>query len=1110
MEKEYTYSAFISYSSKDEKVAKALWKKLEHYRLPSVLQKQYEDIPEKMHVFLDQGDIVPGDTVENALSRELADSRKLIVICSPESAKSKYVQLEVKNFLALGHSRNDIIPYIIEGEVDKKSPNNCYVPGLYGRTDKDTINGVSLLRDGKWKAFVGVLANLIDVKFDEIYKREKVRKNRFIASVGFLGTIAACFLGIFIWYITPHTKCYNDYITKWGIPVGFGKARKQFGATYYEITYQFCKPIKLVHKNAWGFVTSHEVGTEQQNRPRIAEYHYNHLYFPSRNMKKWQLSYVDCYIDPNNAKNFDEQHMQIVYDWTEEKNANIRFYYDKERSVPKTLFNDVLTYQNIYYDDIPNLLHGVLVGEDAKDMPDIKVLLNSSNIYCHNIVYNEDGYETVITFYNYAGQLATDKNKIYGFIRAYNDNGQLIKEEYQYDGILVNQLYKIIDYDEQNEISKVAFYKQNKTVGVVEKPELILNKSRNYAYLKKEKSYDEKNRLLECKTSYYDEKEFEIEEAFNGIINECVIIDYANNEIKQKSLKKTGEEEFISSYEKEGDNFIGKFSLYNDGILQYNVIKKSNSEGQDFYYKFSFENPDDNYEINVFYEKTDDLGLSIKRVYSNNFTREAIYDRYGRHIQDSNIYADNSSVTVKLVYDGFNKHIYYYKDNKPYSDFTGFAQADFSYHSTGVLQNVVYRDENGKKTNHFFVFRFAEYDAVVTPHGLIRHQEFRDKNGNIVTSEYHKYAIFEGDSGSKDLFLTEGRYLLPDGSRALKADYCFEQCDYPYPESFDEPIKFVVRYYDQNNLTRRYRIFDALGKQKYTIIFSYDYNENIDIIINDSLGRVICGERRNKLGKHIKKEDKDYSIMKFTYLHTGERIVETIDETGFVTTKLYDDKYGNAVRMYNYNKDNTYSISNYKERETEHIWYNANNEIDTRAVIKYAEDGSFVRDIDNVREEINVIAYYDKNNCLKNTEEGWAKKRTEKNKFGNEVIYYYNDEDNFLPYISNCICYITEIDNDEQEFDIQIDDIVLQLGLFSFFNNSVFNFSLNSEADLDSNAIFYRPSTKQIIYYRYGDIPVITARVKQPCETIEKSEKYISDIKKTYEKWKKSNKSISD
>ena len=50
MEKGYTYSAFISYSSKDEKVAKALWKKLERYRLPAVLQKHYEDVPEKMHV----------------------------------------------------------------------------------------------------------------------------------------------------------------------------------------------------------------------------------------------------------------------------------------------------------------------------------------------------------------------------------------------------------------------------------------------------------------------------------------------------------------------------------------------------------------------------------------------------------------------------------------------------------------------------------------------------------------------------------------------------------------------------------------------------------------------------------------------------------------------------------------------------------------------------------------------------------------------------------------------------------------------------------------------------------------------------------------------------
>lgn len=203
MEKEYTYSAFISYSSKDEKVAKALWKKLEHYRLPAVLQKQYEDIPEKMHIFLDQGDIVPGDTVENALSRELADSKKLIVICSHNSAKSPYVELEVKNFLSLGHSPNDIIPYIIEGEVNRDSPNNCYVPSLFGKTDKETINGVSVLRDGKWKAFVGVLANLLDVKFDTLFNREKIRKRTIVFTWAILILVLTFITGIIFYYSNP-------------------------------------------------------------------------------------------------------------------------------------------------------------------------------------------------------------------------------------------------------------------------------------------------------------------------------------------------------------------------------------------------------------------------------------------------------------------------------------------------------------------------------------------------------------------------------------------------------------------------------------------------------------------------------------------------------------------------------------------------------------------------------------------------------------------------------------------------------------------------------------------------------------------------------------------
>lgn len=214
MEKKYTYSAFISYSSENKRIAKALWRKLEHYRYPVVLQKQHENVPKKLHVFLDRGDISPGGTVEKALSRELVDSKKLIVICSPASAISSYVEFEVKSFFEIGHTADDVIPYIIAGEVNKNSPKNCYVPSLFGKEDKDTVNGVSVIRDGKFKAFVGILASLGDLKFDTIYKREKIRKrnNIIIKAILFLFIFFIIGFSIFQWKNAKRNQAYNYFV----------------------------------------------------------------------------------------------------------------------------------------------------------------------------------------------------------------------------------------------------------------------------------------------------------------------------------------------------------------------------------------------------------------------------------------------------------------------------------------------------------------------------------------------------------------------------------------------------------------------------------------------------------------------------------------------------------------------------------------------------------------------------------------------------------------------------------------------------------------------------------------------------------------------------------
>ena len=111
----YKYFAFISYKSDDLKEAWALKKKLDSYKLPSVLRKQYkkEKLP-TYEAFLDKTNIQPG-ILTDELRDNLDNSRYLIVICSPRSAKSNYVKAEIEWFTRDGREK-DMYLFIIESK----------------------------------------------------------------------------------------------------------------------------------------------------------------------------------------------------------------------------------------------------------------------------------------------------------------------------------------------------------------------------------------------------------------------------------------------------------------------------------------------------------------------------------------------------------------------------------------------------------------------------------------------------------------------------------------------------------------------------------------------------------------------------------------------------------------------------------------------------------------------------------------------------------------------------------------------------------------------------------------------------------------------------------
>lgn len=113
------YRAFISYSRADRVFAKKLQRQLEAYVLPSALRAMEPGVRRQARslrpIFRDEDELVPGEDLPDRIRRALTQSQFLIVVCSPDAGKSKWVEREVNDFIALSGTRN-IVAVVVAGE----------------------------------------------------------------------------------------------------------------------------------------------------------------------------------------------------------------------------------------------------------------------------------------------------------------------------------------------------------------------------------------------------------------------------------------------------------------------------------------------------------------------------------------------------------------------------------------------------------------------------------------------------------------------------------------------------------------------------------------------------------------------------------------------------------------------------------------------------------------------------------------------------------------------------------------------------------------------------------------------------------------------------------
>ena len=206
--------AFVSYSHRDKAWAEWLHRALEHFRIDPDLVGRASPagpVPRRLRpIFHDREDFSAGHSLTEQTRAALEGSQFLIVICSPNAAKSHYVNEEIRHFKAIGRGAH-VIAVIIDGEPGD-AERECFPPALRvmiapdgtpTRAPEEPIAADARREgDGKRVALLKVVAGLIALPFDDVRKREAIADNRRIkiaaaavAVVAMLGMAA----GYFVW-----------------------------------------------------------------------------------------------------------------------------------------------------------------------------------------------------------------------------------------------------------------------------------------------------------------------------------------------------------------------------------------------------------------------------------------------------------------------------------------------------------------------------------------------------------------------------------------------------------------------------------------------------------------------------------------------------------------------------------------------------------------------------------------------------------------------------------------------------------------------------------------------------------------------------------------------
>lgn len=191
-----TYDVFISYrhSAVDSAAASTLQRQLENFHIPKDLRKDRQSF---RRVFVDEGELSSCADFGQQIREAIKNSGWLIVICSPETPASIWVQQEIDAFLE-NHDRSRILAVLTSGE-----PGNSFPPQLKAdaegngevlAADARGQNIDEVIRKLKKDALLKVAAPMLGTTFDALKQRRRVQQmKRAITGVSAAVVLLAAF-----------------------------------------------------------------------------------------------------------------------------------------------------------------------------------------------------------------------------------------------------------------------------------------------------------------------------------------------------------------------------------------------------------------------------------------------------------------------------------------------------------------------------------------------------------------------------------------------------------------------------------------------------------------------------------------------------------------------------------------------------------------------------------------------------------------------------------------------------------------------------------------------------------------------------------------------------